>query len=66
MPLPKSWTTKVAGSQAMAIDFALSAAKSSHHVFQIVLRLADGNEVRSPTIDLSYFRPRLAKKERQP
>jgi hypothetical protein len=66
VPLPKNWTTKVAGSQAMAIDFALSAAKSSHHVFQIVLRLADGNEVRSPTIDLSYFRPRLAKKERQP
>jgi hypothetical protein len=66
VPLPKSWTTKVAGSQAMEIDFALSAAKSSHHVFQIVLRLADGNEVRSPTIDLSYFRPRLAKKERQP
>jgi len=66
VPLSKSWNTKVAGSQAMQIDFALSAAKSSHHVFQIVLRLADGNEVRSPTIDLSYFRPRVAKKERQP
>jgi hypothetical protein len=63
VPLPKSWMTKVAGSQATEIEFALSAAKSSHHVFQIVLRLADGSEVRSPTVDLSYFRPRL-KKER--
>jgi hypothetical protein len=66
VPLPKSWTTKVPGSQATQIEFALSAAKSSHHVFQIVLRLADGNEVRSPTIDLSCFRPRVTKKERQP
>jgi hypothetical protein len=61
--LPKTWNAKLAGSQAMQFDFALSATKSSHHVFQIVLQLADGNQVRSPMVDLTYFRPRTAKKE---
>lgn len=64
VPLPKTWNAKLPGSQAMQFDFALSAAKSSHHVFQIVLQLADGNQVRSPTVDLAYFRPRISKKER--
>jgi hypothetical protein len=65
VPLPKTWNTKIPGSEAMQFDFALSAAKSSHHVFQIVLQLADGNQVKSPMVDLSYFRPRIAKKERE-
>jgi hypothetical protein len=44
----------------------VSAAKSSRHRFQIVLQLADGALVKSPTIDLSYFRPRVAAKFKPP
>jgi hypothetical protein len=64
VPLPKTWNAKLTGSEAVQFDFALSAAKSSQHAFQIVLQLADGNEVKSPMVALSYFRPRIAKKER--
>jgi hypothetical protein len=64
VPFPKTWNAKLPGSEGMQFDFALSAAKSSHHIFQIVLQLADGNQVRSSMVDLSYFRPRLTKKER--
>jgi hypothetical protein len=62
IPLPNTWKAKLAAAEAMQFDFALSAAKSSHHTFQIVLQLADGNEVRSSMVDLSYFRPRMTKK----
>ena len=62
--LPNSWNAKIPPSGDMQFDFALSAEKSSHHVLQIVVQLADGNEARSSMIDLSYFRPRMSKKAR--
>jgi len=37
---------------------SLTAPKASRHVFTIVLRLADGNAIKSKPIALSYFTPR--------
>jgi hypothetical protein len=60
--LPGSWNVDVGQAQTKQLDLTVSAAKSSRHSFQIVLQLADGALVKSPTIDLSYFRPRVAAK----
>jgi hypothetical protein len=60
--LPRSWNFDVRNAETKQLDLTVSAAKSSRHRFQIVLQLADGTLVKSPTIDLSYFRPRVAAK----
>ena len=59
--LPKTWNTKIIQGRTTQFDLVLSAAKSSQHKFQLVLQLADGSQVTSPVVDLSYFRPRLTK-----
>jgi hypothetical protein len=59
--LPKTWNVKIPASGAMQFDLPLSATRSSHHKFQVVLQLANGDEARSSMVDLSYFRPRLKK-----
>jgi len=60
--LPKNWSLKVAAADTKQVSFSVSAPKSSHHVFRIVVELADGNQVTSPIVDLGYFRPKLTKK----
>lgn len=37
-------------------NFQIDAPKSSRHVFEVVLQLSDGREVRSGTVDLTYFK----------
>ncbi len=59
--LPRRWDTQIGSNQKVVLPLSLSAAKSSEHKFQIVLKLADGNQVTSPVIALSYFRPRPSK-----
>jgi hypothetical protein len=39
----------------------LEADKSSRHQFEIVAKLSDGRQIRSPTIKLLYYRPRPEK-----
>jgi hypothetical protein len=60
--LPKNWNAKLTQGTSITIPLALSAAKSSGHKFQLVLQLADGSQVLSPMVDLSYFRQRNAKR----
>ncbi|GEM_PF-737593 len=36
----------------------MTAAKSSNHAFEIVAKLADGREIKSPPIKLLYYNPR--------
>jgi hypothetical protein len=61
----KDWSMKLAAGDTKQVGFNVSAAKSSRHVFQIVVQLTDGNQVRSPIVDLTYFRPRLTKKTKR-
>jgi len=51
--LPKTWDDQIL--QSSSFGFVLSAPKSSHHVFELVVQLRDGSEVRSLPVDLSYF-----------
>jgi hypothetical protein len=64
--LPEDWNGTAGRNQLRQFVFSVSAPKSSHHLFQLVLELADGSQVKSPAVDLLYFRPRLAElKERR-
>lgn len=57
--LPLSLRGQLNSRKDRSFGFALVAKKSSHHVFHIVLELADGSSVTSPEVDLSYFLPRI-------
>jgi hypothetical protein len=57
--IPLDWRGQLASRQNSRFGFILAAAKSSRHVFKLVLELADGNTLTSPTMDLSYFKPRM-------
>jgi hypothetical protein len=56
--LPLNIRGQLASRQNRSFGFALVAPKSSHHVFRVVLQLADGTSVASMPADLSYFIPR--------
>lgn len=58
IPIPFSAELAPGESRRFAMNFV--AEKSSHHLFQFVFELDDGTTVASPTIDLTYFTPRLA------
>ncbi|MCB1502884.1 MAG: hypothetical protein KDK07_24425 [Bauldia sp.] len=58
IPIPFTADLAPGESRRFALNFV--AEKSSHHVFQFVFELADGNVALSPTVDLLYFTPRLA------
>ncbi len=58
IPIPFTAELGPGESRRFAINFV--AEKSSHHLFQFVFELADGDTIASPTIDLTYFTPRLA------
>jgi hypothetical protein len=57
--LPEDWNGTIGRNELRRFNFSVSAPKSSSHLFQLVLELADGSQVTSPTVDLSYFEPRL-------
>jgi hypothetical protein len=57
--LPVNWRADLAPRENKRFAFSLAAAKSSHHVFRLVLELADGTMLGSRQVDLSYFKPRL-------
>jgi len=57
VPIPFTADLAPGESRRFALNFV--AEKSSHHVFQFVFELADGNIAISPTVDLLYFTPRL-------
>ncbi len=57
IPIPFSADLAPGESRRFALNF--TAEKSSHHLFQFVFELADGNLASSPTVDLLYFTPRL-------
>jgi hypothetical protein len=57
--LPVNWRADLAPRENKRFAFSLAAAKSSHHVFRLVLELADGTILGSRQVDLSYFKPRL-------
>ncbi len=58
VPIPFTADLAPGESRRFALNFV--AEKSSHHLFQFVFELADGNTVSSPVVDLTYFTPRLA------
>jgi len=58
VPIP--FTAELGPGESRRFAINLVAEKSSHHLFQFVFELADGDTVASPTIDLTYFTPRLA------
>jgi hypothetical protein len=57
--IPLSWRGPLAVRAEKRFGLTLTAPKSSHHVFKAVFELADGTTLTSPTVDLSYFTPRL-------
>jgi hypothetical protein len=57
--IPLSYSGDVKPHQERRFGLALVADKSSRHVFKVVLELADGSTVSSPTIDFLYFVPRF-------
>jgi hypothetical protein len=63
LSLPKDWNVRLAQGDPKQLSVAVAATKSSHHVFQLVLQLADGTQVTSPVVDLTYLRPKVAKKQ---
>ena len=57
--VPVPFTADLAPGESRRFALNFIAEKSSHHVFQFVFELADGNIASSPTVDLLYFTPRL-------
>ena len=57
--VPVPFTADLAPGESRRFALNFTAEKSSHHVFQFVFELADGNIASSPTVDLLYFTPRL-------
>lgn len=57
IPLP--YRGKLGVQQQKRFALSLIAAKSSQHIFRVVLQLAHGSTATSPRIDLLYFMPRF-------
>ena len=57
IPLP--YSGKLGVQQQKRFALSLIAAKSSQHIFRVVLQLADGSTATSARIDLLYFIPRF-------
>jgi hypothetical protein len=57
LPVRINETIRPGAVKRLALN--LSAEKSSQHVFEIVLRSADGREFVSDTFDLLFFKPKL-------
>jgi len=57
--IPLNVRTRLTVRENRRYGLTLVAAKSSRHIFALVLELADGRTIRSPVVDLSYFRPRM-------
>ena len=55
--VPFPMNAEVAPGQIARWAFQVDAPKSSHHEFQVVLQLADGREVSSRPVRLSYVKP---------
>ena len=62
---PEEWSGNIGRAGTKRFSFSVMAPKSSNHLFQVVLQLSDGGEVRSPLVRLSYFRPRLAQSQEE-
>lgn len=56
--LPFSYRGRIGAQQNLRFALTLDAEKSSHHLFKIVLQLADGSTVSTPPVDLLMFRSR--------
>jgi hypothetical protein len=63
--LPINWHAELAPRGNARFGLALVAAKSSLHMFRLVIELGDGRKVFSRQVDLSYFRPRMADRPSQ-
>ena len=57
--IPLEWQRQLKSRQISSFALSLAAEKSSHHLLKLVLVLADGNTLSSPTLDISYFMPRM-------
>jgi hypothetical protein len=55
--LPISFQRSIPAGRTSQLTATVEAAKSSDHLFTLVLQLADGREVRSRPVSLLYFRP---------
>jgi hypothetical protein len=60
--IPLNWRGDLAPRENKRFAFSLAAAKSSRHLFRLVLELADGTTLGSRQVDLTYFKPRLPAK----
>ncbi len=56
--IPFSYRERLGAQQNKRFALTLDAEKSSHHLFRIVLQLADGSTVSTPPVDLLMFKPR--------
>lgn len=56
--IPVDWRDQLAPRQNKRFALSLVSQKSSHHLFRLVLELADGRALTSPKVDLTYFKPR--------
>jgi hypothetical protein len=61
--LPIAFSRRLAPSTTGRLFVTLEAPKSSEHDFTVVLQLADGSEVRSRPIGLTYYKPSWFPKE---
>lgn len=55
--LPIAFQRTLPAARTSRFTLTIDAPKSSHHDFTLVLRLADGREISSRPIDLTYYRP---------
>lgn len=55
--LPLTFERSLPPGRTARYSFALKAAKASRHRFTVVLQLADGREISSRPVDLTYFVP---------
>jgi hypothetical protein len=58
--IPLRYRERLGAQQNKRFALTIDADKSSHHVFRIVLQLADGRTVATPPVDLLMFKPRAA------
>lgn len=60
--LPIAFEKRLPAGEVARYDLDVTAPKSSEHKFTLVVQLADGRQIRSQPIDLTYFVPRGAPK----
>jgi hypothetical protein len=60
----EDWKGSIGRNAQKQFQLSVKAAKSSHHVFQLVVELADG-ELKSLPVDLLYFHPRPTERHEQ-